>query len=188
MSMKDSDIRVALHGTLLQTYHCDPDTLVIEELGLDHGSCRADIAVVNWQLIGVEIKSDKDSLLRLEKQALLYDAVFDSIFVVVGSRHESIIEDYLPSHWGIIIARIQDTDTICLTKRRDSIVNHETSPFAVAQLLWRNEALALLKTAKPQIDARRLRRSAIYTYLVENLPATSLREHVRCCLRQRSNW
>jgi hypothetical protein len=186
--MKDSDIRAALHQTLLQPYHCDRDTLVVEELGLNHGSCRADIAIVNQQLIGVEIKSNNDSLLRLHKQARLYDTVFDSVFAVVGSRHESVIEDYLPPHWGIVIARIQGTHSICLTKRRDSIANHATSPFAVAELLWRSEALALLKIAKPQIDAQRLRRSAIYTHLVDSLPATALREEVRCCLRRRSNW
>src|SRR5947208_8642609 len=177
--MRDSDIRAALHRTLLQPYHLDPNTLVVEELGLRHGSCRADIAIINGQLLGVEIKSDKDSLLRLEKQAPLYDAVFDAVVAVVGGRYEPTIGHCVPPHWGIVVASVENNGVMSFNVQREAKVNRATSSFAVAQLLCRSEALLLLEAVNPYIDARRLRRSAIYESLVQSVSADVLREEVR---------
>jgi len=63
--MNDAGIRRNLHCKKLRRHHVDPDTLVVDELGLKHGKCRADIAVINGHLMGYEIKSDDDSLRRL---------------------------------------------------------------------------------------------------------------------------
>ena len=54
--MNDGRIRAAFHGKILRRQHLCPETLVLDELGLMHGRCRADIAVVNGCLIGYEIK------------------------------------------------------------------------------------------------------------------------------------
>lgn len=48
------------------------ERLVVEELGLFHGASRVDLAVVGRSLHGYEIKSDRDSLDRLEQQAADY--------------------------------------------------------------------------------------------------------------------
>jgi hypothetical protein len=55
--MNDPLIRKAFHCSFLQKEHAAPTTLVVDELGLEHGKCRADIAVINGHLIGYEIKS-----------------------------------------------------------------------------------------------------------------------------------
>lgn len=186
--MRDFHIRAALHQTLLGPYHSDPDTLIIEELGLKHGSCRADIAVINGQLTGLEIKSDSDSLFRLEKQVPLYDAVFDAVTAVVGERHKSAVAGFVPIHWGILVARERECGEVHFEIERKSKPNPTTDLFAVAQLLWRNEALFLLQAARLDLDARYLRRSSIYEYLVQNFPPVKLRQEVRRCLKERSNW
>ncbi|WP_283807951.1 DUF2130 domain-containing protein [Bradyrhizobium macuxiense] len=59
---RDRDVRQALHRKVLKERHGDADTLVLDELGLRHGTCRVDIAVVNGYLHDYEIKSDADTL------------------------------------------------------------------------------------------------------------------------------
>ena len=58
--MNDMLIRESFHRQVLKRYRRSPHTLVLNELGLRHGKCRADIAVVNGSLTGYEIKSDDD--------------------------------------------------------------------------------------------------------------------------------
>jgi len=66
-SMNDALIRKRFHEQELMPYHTAPNALVIDELGLHHGSCRADIAIVNGRMIGYEIKGETDSLKRLRE-------------------------------------------------------------------------------------------------------------------------
>jgi len=90
--MNDLQIRKAFHRTFLRTHHRDPSTLVLDELGLQHGKSRADIAVINGDLSGFEIKSDVDSLQRLTRQIERYSAVFDlhSLWLIVTSTTHQV--------------------------------------------------------------------------------------------------
>jgi len=102
--MNDSIIRNNFHRKKLKKYHEDKNTLVIDELGLNHGKNRADIAVVNGLIIGYEIKSSSDTLSRLEEQIKSYNAIFDKVNIIVGSCHLENIQKHLPEWWGIIHA------------------------------------------------------------------------------------
>lgn len=62
---KDGDVRRAVYARMLGSAMRSADTLVIDELGLDHGSCRIDIAVINGHIRGLEIKAEADTLARL---------------------------------------------------------------------------------------------------------------------------
>lgn len=84
--VNDSEIRRAYHRIRLARHHQDPNTLVVDELGLRHGAPRADIAVVNGHLLGIEIKSDADTLSRLGSQVDCYSAVFDRAVLVTATR------------------------------------------------------------------------------------------------------
>jgi hypothetical protein len=63
----DSDIRKLLLSHLSSQDEDNP-SLVVEELGLNQGDARIDVAVVNGHLHGYEIKSDRDSLRRFHRQ------------------------------------------------------------------------------------------------------------------------
>jgi hypothetical protein len=65
----DNLIRSALECDLRAQFQSDPETIILDELGLRHGAARVDIVVVNGNLIGFELKSDRDDLRRLPKQA-----------------------------------------------------------------------------------------------------------------------
>jgi hypothetical protein len=166
-----------------------PDTLVIDELGIRHGSCRADIAVINGRLVGYEIKSDKDSLRRLGRQVRTYDAVFDSVTIVVGARFECGIRRRVPRHWGIVVATVGKRGAIHFATLRRPRANPRVDLFSVAQLLWRAEALKLaLATRTSSTCIANKRRQQLYEYLVANCAADVLRSEVRSCLRNRSGW
>jgi hypothetical protein len=60
----DAIIRAALKRYLEGRHAQDDKVRIIEELGISHGSCRIDIAVVNGMIHGYEIKSDQDTLQR----------------------------------------------------------------------------------------------------------------------------
>ena len=67
------------------------------------GRSRADIVLITTDaLIGVEIKSDADTYVRLPKQIKDYDRFFDMNYVVAGGTHGNHILEHVPDHWGVI--------------------------------------------------------------------------------------
>ena len=77
--MNDPRLRRALKSKVLARYAKDPDTRIVDELGLRHGIARVDIAVVNGIIHGYELKSDKDNLKRLPHQIQIYGSVLDKV-------------------------------------------------------------------------------------------------------------
>ncbi|MDA8118743.1 MAG: sce7726 family protein, partial [Gammaproteobacteria bacterium] len=72
------------------------DTVVLDELGICRGEVRVDVAVVNGEIHGYEIKSDRDSLRRLASQVELYSKVLDQATLVAGERHFDAAAALLP--------------------------------------------------------------------------------------------
>lgn len=83
----DQDIRHALHNRLRKQYYVKDDHLVIDELSLEHGRNRVDIAVFDNYIHGYEIKSSKDNLLRLQNQLLQYSKSLQKVTFVVAENH-----------------------------------------------------------------------------------------------------
>ena len=139
----EESIRTSLHRRLVVKHREEADTVIIDELGLCRGSARVDIAVVNGQLHGYEIKSDRDSLRRLGVQANLYSKVFDRVTLVCGQRHVSRALDFVPSWWEVLSIDSTSQDPKFRTARRGR-KNQERDIRALAELLWLEEAMALL--------------------------------------------
>lgn len=62
-------------------------SVVVSELSVRHPSLRADIAILDDEFIGIEVKSGTDSLRRLPDQIRSYFDIFDRVIVVVASKH-----------------------------------------------------------------------------------------------------
>ena len=186
--MNDAQIRSSFHSKKLRTHHAAPDTLVVDELGLKHGRCRADIAVINGHLIGYEIKSDDDSLHRLAQQVEAYNGVFDRATAVVGRRHLGGVKKLVPRWWGIMVAMEGQRGAIHFETIRRAALNPSADDFAVAQLLWRSEAEEEL--VKQGFSGRILRqkRSVLYREIVHVLGPRELRNVVRKRLKSRTDW
>lgn len=85
--MHDADLRQALHRRLARQHRDDPDgTRILDEFGIC-GQVRVDVAVVNGALTGYELKSARDTLKRLPRQADYYSRVLDYAHIVVADTH-----------------------------------------------------------------------------------------------------
>jgi len=186
--MNDAEIRQNFHRKRLRRQHAQKDTLVIDELGLNHGRCRADIAVINGYLVGYEIKSNNDSLRRLEKQVKSYNAVFDKVSVVVGERHINYIKNYIPQWWGVIVSVRGPRGAVNFKVIRKGRTNKTIDPISIAQLLWRNEAKEILQQKNLSPKILRQPRAILYEYLVNTLKICELRKFVREYFKKRKNW
>ncbi len=188
-AMNDHDVRTVLIRRLATRYYRDPETLILEEVGLGNGSARIDVVVINNLLHGFEIKSDRDKLERLSDQMRVYNAVLDRVTLVVGYRWAGDALRSVPVWWGVILARATDTGRIHLSMAREPLDNPAPDPFSIAQLLWREEVLALLDELGASRGVRSKPRAALYSRLVETMgDVDMLRLRVRQQLRHRANW
>lgn len=186
--MNDVEIRQNFHRKILRRQHAHKDTLVIDELGLNHGKCRADIAVVNGRFVGYEIKSNNDSLRRLGEQVKSYNAVFDKAFIIVGNRHIKSIQNYVPEWWGIIESARGPRGAVNFDLIRKAQTNKNIDLISIAKLLWRNEAEEILMQKKMPSKILRQPRAILYECLVDVLNTCELRKIVRKYLKNRRNW
>ncbi len=186
--MNDVEIRQNFHRKILRRQHAHKDTLVIDELGLNHGKCRADIAVVNGRFVGYEIKSNNDSLRRLGEQVKSYSAVFDGVSIIVGNRYINCIQDYIPEWWGVIVSARGPRGGVNFDLIRKAQTNKNIDPISIAKLLWRNEAEEILMPKKMPSKILRQPRAILYECLVDVLNTCELRKIVRKYLKNRRNW
>ncbi len=186
--MNDADIRRNFHKKKLRRYHEDLSTLVVDELGLRHGACRADIAVVNGRLLGYEIKSDSDMLLRLPRQVSGYNAVFDRVTIIAAERHISAVRHMVPDWWGITRCIRGSKGGIHFITDRRARPNPDVDLVSIAKLLWKTEVVQILRERGAHVKALRGPRSVLYDRLAESLVSEELKETVRLVLKNRRNW
>jgi hypothetical protein len=184
----DKQIRAHLKQFLFRKCGNDPDTIIIEELGLSHGYCRVDLAVVNGSLHGFEIKSDRDTFRRLARQADTYNKILDFITVVVGERHAEEALRVSPQWWGIQFAKSDRPDEVHLIQVREPVENPAPDKLAIAKLLWREEALTFLEELGAADGVRSRPRRFVYSRLAEVARIDAIRSFVRSRLRSRKDW
>ena len=181
----DAEIRSALRTHLEQRWASCPGTVLIEELGLCRGQVRVDLAVVNGTLHGYEIKSDRDRLHRLPSQVEVYGRVMDRATVVVGGKHLGDVVRILPPWWGVLRA-FGTGGRVSIEPVRPSQPNPGRAPRALAELLWRDQALALLETRQAADGVRSKPRPVIWDRLCEVFDVGEIAEAVRGQLKSRA--
>ncbi len=186
--MRDSDLRTALLRRLDHRHSRDPETLILQELGLRHGAARVDVAVVNGSLHGYELKSDSDSLRRLARQVRVYSSVLDRVTLIAGRRHMKEAMDLVPAWWGVQMAEMGPRRGVLFSSVRRARNNPSQDIVAVAKLLWREEALELLHQAGAAQGFRSKPRAMIYARLAEVARPGEIRSRVRHQLRNRTGW
>jgi hypothetical protein len=186
--MRELDIRLALFHSVRDQHAGDPDTLIVEELGLCEGVARVDLAVVNGMVHGFEIKSAQDTLLRLPTQREVYNKALDRVTMVVDRRHVSAARTIIPRWWGVLEAFMARDGLVKLKEIRKPLDNPNPDPFAQAQLLWRSEALEELAMRSLDNGLRSKPRRFIWQRLTECLSPSELGEVVRRRLKNRDSW
>lgn len=188
VALKDGDVRLALKKKVLHEHMRDPDTLVVDELGLLEGQSRIDIAVVNGKLVGYEIKSERDTLDRLPRQQAIYSAIFDKITLVVAESHMAAAVALVPEWWGVKCAASDPEGDIVFSLHRTPKANPSVDPRALVQLLWSNEMADLLEKIGAARGVRGKPRAALQERLVQVMNPEELGAAVRSALKGRAGW
>lgn len=188
ISTNDILIRSALKKLLTNRHAQDKKVRIIEELGVQHGTARVDIAVVNGIMHGYEIKSDQDTLQRLPRQMEVFNSVFDKITLVVGKNHLYQAINIVPEWWGIMVAKSNNNGSVIFNLIRGEEFNKNQDSVSIARLLWREEALRILEKNKVADGFYSKPRDFIYKKLASVLDQEALSEEVREKLFLRADW
>ena len=177
----DPDVR-ALLREYLESVNEGTDAQILEELGLCQGDVRVDVAVVNGELSGFEIKSPSDTLARFPKQCRIYSKVVDRAWLVAPLR--KLEKADVPEWWGQIGVFELD-DRLALRVVRPSAVNPKVHAMSLARLLWRDEALEVLRNAGCARGVMTKSRKVIWKRLIDSVALDDLRAAVRAALKRR---
>lgn len=184
----DMIIRYALKRELINHHKKDKKVRIIEELGVQHGDARVDIAIVNGIMHGYEIKSDQDTLRRLPEQINIFNSVFDKITLIVGKNHLYQAIKIIPEWWGVTIAKIGNNGSVLFNVIREEEFNKDQNSISIARLLWREEALNILEKNNKAKGFYSKPRSFIYEKLANILDQKTLNKEVRETLFLRTDW
>lgn len=185
--LKDIDIREALISELLSRHFNDQETKIVNEMGVLHGQSRVDVAVINGILHGYEIKSESDTLNRLPSQIQDYSQVFDRMTIVVQRNYLDQVRSIIPKWWGIILVTRYAGD-IKLREVRKGRINNSVNPYSLSHLLWRNEALEILKEKGLQKGYLSKPRHDLYKKICSSITLEEIKLIVNQRLKLRENW
>ena len=141
---------------------------------LTMGRSRADIVMVTERgLIGVEIKSDADTYVRLAGQVKDYDRFFDYNYVVAGTSHAHHIREHVPEYWGVITVEEEEKglDFYLMRAPKENPKARLTNQLS---LLWRRE-LAVLQKENGLYKYPGKSRAYVKGYLLKSVDADRLK-------------
>lgn len=178
MEYKTSDltIRNALIDKLNTSYSAESPVL-INEYCLSNTGTRADVVLIENELHGFELKSDRDVLSRLPRQIYGYNKVLDKITLVVGKTHVKEVLFLIPDWWGLMIAHEQN-GAVTLHSVREALLNPMQDLSSLAQLLHRNELVIILSGIGKKKSLSNKSKRALISMLLDVLDEESLRSNV----------
>jgi len=179
---RDVDIRKALLANLEVKYSDSGHDLIVEEFGCK--TARADVAVINGFLHAYEIKSDSDSLDRLPSQIDAYQGVFEYVTLICGRRLLERARTAIPKWWGLQRAEFRDGGVL-IHELRAAKPNPNQNPFAVARMLWKTEALAVLRRFGHRGVTSRCTADEVWNAVAAHVPITELTNEVRQAIKAR---
>ena len=134
----EAAVRQSLRAELLSGTRANVEAIF--EFWVPKSNERADVATIGTSIDGFEIKTERDTLRRLPRQAGAYGRVFDRCHAVLASRHVSRAVEILPPWWGIRVIE----DGLTFSTLRPAEVNGGVDPETLVRILWRDEAYSAL--------------------------------------------
>jgi hypothetical protein len=143
---------------------------------------RVDLAVVGARMHGFEIKTERDTLRRLPRQATAYARVMDRCTLVLAEKHLEPAHELLPDWWGI--STVACNGHIVFKSVRAPRTNPAVDAETLVRLLWREEALAALRQLGADLPVT-THRASLWRELLERCTLVQLRSAVRGALLRR---
>ena len=184
----DPDIREALVEKRLKPRARRSGALVIHELGLAHARRRVDVAVINGEIHGFEIKSAQDRLDRLPGQIEVYTRSLHRLTLVVAARHMKCALEIIPSWCGVLKVLVGTRGGISFESVRQAKKNPSVDPYILAHLLWRNEVQDILSKHGAQSAILRAPRAELYKLLVKETTGPKLTGMIKAAMTERTSW
>lgn len=91
-TLSEADLKAIAIARLHRTRRITSKAIIANEYRLADSGVRADLAILDKKFIGIEIKSDRDSLRRLATQIKSYDLYFDLTIILVAEKHAANID------------------------------------------------------------------------------------------------
>jgi len=182
MTLNDQDLRRVLLEELYLQYKDDKNTRIINELGIDHGASRVDVAVVNGIIHGYEIKSDVDNLYRLPRQISYYNKLFQRMTIVTTKKYYLKVREMVPPWWGILIISNDGSRLIC--KRKGRYRNQQDKKILL-KLLWKRDLEGLVDYANLPKSLKKKRKHYLLNYFEEYLDIKEVQNFVYTILKNR---
>ena len=186
--MREGDVRHLLYCTeIKERLKQSSKARVVDEFQILRGQGRIDVALIDDALHGYEIKSASDSLERLPSQQAIYSKVFERITLVADERHVKEAVAMVPKHWGLIVVGMKNgkpyADTLWPARR-----NQDLDKLALAQLLWRDEALELMEYFDLSSGFKKANRKKLWQHISKCLSVEEIKAFVCFKLRSRQDW
>jgi hypothetical protein len=105
------------------------------------GECKADLAILNGTSTVYEVKSERDSLSRLQRQITAYAKVFARVYVITAESHVNAVIGSVPRDVGILRLNARHQ----ISTLREAVDRPEsTSPAAIFDSIRTDEARTIL--------------------------------------------
>lgn len=187
-SITEHSIRTASLDRLGRHFASDPTTLLVQEFGILGGQRRVDIAAINGHFHGFEIKSDHDTLERLEGQSESYALVFDYLTVICSAKYLDAAAARLPQNWGLWQAFQTKSGVVATKQIRGAKLNRHTSREYIFHLLWRDEMICVLKDISAPTSVLHGSKSRMAQYAERHMSKRQISAAVRHQLKVREVW
>lgn len=184
----DFEIRVALLRRTKAAVAHNKEVIVVEELGLAHAKSRIDVAVISSDIHGFEIKSDRDTLVRLPSQLEIYSKTLQRLTIVCSKRYIERVLSLIPDWVGLMEVKVGPRGGINFLSIRRAKHNPDVDTKMFAHLFWRNEAIKLLSKEFPEKFLARKRRKELYQLLEECYSCGELVREIREFMKIRVEW
>jgi hypothetical protein len=132
--------KTALTRRILMGKHSLQSASMLTEFRV--GECKADLAILNGTATVYEVKSERDSLSRLERQVSAYANVFAQVYVIAGENHIDAVIGSVPRDVGVM--KLNSRHGIA-TLRQAIDRPERTSPSAIFDSIRTLEARMILE-------------------------------------------
>lgn len=149
------------------------------------GACRADLVILNGTATVYEIKSERDSLVRIATQVSNYRKVFAAVNVITSSSHINAVIATVPEDVGVMCL----SDRYRIQTVRDALVQPERiCPLTVFESLRSNEAgIVLKRLGAPVPDVPNTQLRSTQRAIFSNLKPAAVHAAMVTTLKQTRN-
>ncbi|NIK11151.1 sce7726 family protein [Alkalibacillus almallahensis] len=186
MLLNEAEVRNLLLEDLNNELKEDEYTRIINELGIDYGASRVDVAVVNGIIHGYEIKSDLDTLDRLPNQISYYNRVFERMTIVSSRKYYEKVNELVPKWWGIKIISADGSRLICKRTGRRKNKNQDKS--LLLKLLWKKDLENFVDIMGFDKKIKKLRKKQLLELFLQEAEIDLVRNYVYEVLKNREFW